>query len=149
MTGASKQTNPVPYQADYFGHKLHCDQNEKMVMYGVTHVAAVDGWSGMIVGFVTMPINTTLRSILTCTSEWISFTRLPKLLFCYCRPIVLSYGLWDQIHVDQGKEWVLMLYVQETLEHLRFNTSTYKAHQTSEFINIIILYGYISLMCNF
>lgn len=35
----------------------------------------------------------------------------------------MEFGLWDQIRVDQGKEWVLMLYVQETLAHLRRNTS--------------------------
>ena len=55
-TDTARQTNPAPYRADYVGHKLHLDQNEKMVMYGVTHVAAVDGYSGMIMGFVTMPI---------------------------------------------------------------------------------------------
>ena len=49
-------TNPVPYRADYFGEKLHIDQNEKLVMFGVTHVCAVDGFSGKIVGFITMPI---------------------------------------------------------------------------------------------
>ncbi len=27
------------------GHKLHMDQNEKMVMFGVTRVIAVDGYS--------------------------------------------------------------------------------------------------------
>ena len=43
--------NPVPYHADYFGHKLHIDQNEKLAMYGVTHIEAVDGFSGKIVGF--------------------------------------------------------------------------------------------------
>ena len=32
------------------------DQNEKMVMYGVTHVMAVDGYSRKIVGMVTMPV---------------------------------------------------------------------------------------------
>ena len=48
--------NPIPYSAKYFGEKLHIDQNEKMVQFGVTHVCAVDGFSGMIVGFVTMPI---------------------------------------------------------------------------------------------
>ena len=26
--------NPIPYRADYFGHKLHIDQNERLVMYG-------------------------------------------------------------------------------------------------------------------
>ena len=55
-TTTARQTNPLCYHADYFGHKLHVDQNEKLVMYGVTHVAAVDGFSGMIVGFVSMPV---------------------------------------------------------------------------------------------
>lgn len=52
----ARQTNPVPYHADYVGHKLHIDQNEKLIMYGVTHVAAIDGYSGMILGFITMPV---------------------------------------------------------------------------------------------
>lgn len=34
--------------------KVHIDQNEKLVMFGVTHVCAVDGYSGKIVGFATM-----------------------------------------------------------------------------------------------
>ena len=55
-TGTERQINPVPYHADYFGHKVHVDQNEKLVMFGVTHICAVDGYSGKIVGFVTMPI---------------------------------------------------------------------------------------------
>ena len=42
-TATAKKMNPVPYRADYFGHKLHIDQNEKLVMYGVTHICAVDG----------------------------------------------------------------------------------------------------------
>ena len=37
-------------------YKLHIDQNEKLVMYGVTHIGAVDGFSGKIVGFVSMPL---------------------------------------------------------------------------------------------
>ena len=48
--------NPIPYAAKYFGDKIHIDQNEKLVLFGVTHVCAVDGYSGMIVGFATMPI---------------------------------------------------------------------------------------------
>ncbi len=51
-----RNTNPVPYRADYFGEKIHIDQNEKIAMYGVTHVCAIDGYSGRIVGFVSMPI---------------------------------------------------------------------------------------------
>ena len=55
-TNTACQINPVPYRADYFGHKLHIDQNEKMVMFGVTHICGIDGYSGKIVGFVSMPI---------------------------------------------------------------------------------------------
>lgn len=52
----AKQLNPVPYSADYFGHKLHLDQNEKLGMYGLTEVCACDGFSGKIVSFATMPV---------------------------------------------------------------------------------------------
>ena len=48
--------NPIPYSAKYCGEKLHVDQNEKVVLFGMTHVCAVDGYSGMIVGFATMPV---------------------------------------------------------------------------------------------
>jgi hypothetical protein len=44
-----------PYSS-YFGEKLHIDQNENLVLYGVTHVCAVDGFSGKIVGFVSMAV---------------------------------------------------------------------------------------------
>ena len=37
------QINPTLYRADYFGEKLHIDQNEKHVMFEVTHVGAIDG----------------------------------------------------------------------------------------------------------
>ena len=43
--------------------------------------------------------------------------------YTLCRPILSEYGIWDQIRVDQGKEWVLMLFIQEELSHLRRNTS--------------------------
>ena len=55
-TTARRAINPVPYRADYFGHKLHVDQNEKLKMYGVTHVAAIDGHSRFIVAISTMPV---------------------------------------------------------------------------------------------
>ena len=55
-TQTHRLTNPVSYRSDYFGEKLHIDQNEKLVMYGVTHVCAIDGHSGKIVAFTTMPI---------------------------------------------------------------------------------------------
>lgn len=49
-------TNPVPYFSEYFGHKLHIDQNEKLVMYGVVHVCAIDGYSGKIVSHALMTV---------------------------------------------------------------------------------------------
>ena len=52
--------NPKVYKADYFGHKLHVDHNEKLVMYDVTHVVARDGYSGMITGYTTMAIKSNL-----------------------------------------------------------------------------------------
>lgn len=48
--------NPIPYRADYFGHKLHVDQNEKLVRYGATHVVAIDGHSRFVVAYSTMAI---------------------------------------------------------------------------------------------
>ena len=49
-----KHTNPIPYSADYFGQKVRIDQNEKLVMFGITHVCTVDDFSGKIVAFATM-----------------------------------------------------------------------------------------------
>ena len=56
QTNTARMVNPIPYRADYFGHKIHYDQNEKLVMYGVTHVIAIDGHSRFIVAHSTMPI---------------------------------------------------------------------------------------------
>lgn len=44
------------YKSDNFRLNLHADQNEKLGMYGVTHVIARDGYSGMIIGHKTMAI---------------------------------------------------------------------------------------------
>ena len=51
-----RQINPVPYYAQYHGHKIHFDQNEKLIRFGVTHVAASDGYSGKLLGIISMPI---------------------------------------------------------------------------------------------
>lgn len=53
---AIDKLNPIPYVARYFGHKMHIDQNEKLNMFGVTHVIARDGYSGKIMAFSTVPI---------------------------------------------------------------------------------------------
>ena len=51
---AVRSLNPKVYNAEYFGHKIHYDQNEKLGMFGVVHVCARDGFSGKIVGHATM-----------------------------------------------------------------------------------------------
>ena len=53
--------NPIPYRADYFVHKLHVDQNEKLVMYGVVDVVAIDGHSCFIVAGTTMLIKNNIK----------------------------------------------------------------------------------------
>ena len=58
---AKRRMNPFPYVARYFGEKVHIDQNEKLVRYGVTHICCVDGYSGKIVGFVTMPVKNNIE----------------------------------------------------------------------------------------
>ena len=57
--GQVNRTNPRLYHADYFGEKLHLDQNEKLAMYGVTYVLARDGYSGKITSGAVMHTKTT------------------------------------------------------------------------------------------
>ena len=49
----------------------------------------------------------------------------------FFRPILFQYGLWDQVRVDQGKEWTLMLFIQEKLAHLRCNVNRAPHLQTT------------------
>lgn len=106
--------NPVPYRANYFGEKLHFDQNEKLVMYGVTHVLAVDGYSQKIVGFVTMPRK---NPITICNT-----------LF---QPVLQQHGLWDQVRMDHGTEFVLVITVQQFLSPLRVLQACHPALQNT------------------
>ncbi|XP_046871434.1 uncharacterized protein LOC124463664 isoform X2 [Hypomesus transpacificus] len=77
----ARNLNPFPYHAEYMGHKLHMDQNEKLVMFGATHVLAIDGLTSNIVGHSTMPVKNNL----------IIYENV-------YRPAVLEYGMWDQNH---------------------------------------------------
>ena len=87
--------NPIPYRVTAHGEKLHLDQNEKFVMYGMTHVVAVDGYSRKIVGFITFPVKNAIA-----------------IYDCLFRPLLLKEGLWVQVRVDHGREFSLMLSVQ-------------------------------------
>ena len=50
-----RRRNPVPYNALYYGNKLHFDQNEKLGMYGCTFYALSDGCSSRIIKLFSMP----------------------------------------------------------------------------------------------
>ncbi|XP_056603041.1 uncharacterized protein LOC130420010 isoform X2 [Triplophysa dalaica] len=117
----SRNINPVTYTAEYMGRKLHIDQNEKMVMFGVTHVVAVDGNSRKIVGHSTMPVKNNLTIYQNVY-----------------RNAVIEYGIWDQVRVDHGKEFYLTLFVQENLAHLRNNTERQPYMQTASTNNHIV-----------
>ncbi|XP_020911488.1 uncharacterized protein LOC110249211, partial [Exaiptasia diaphana] len=47
------------------------------------------------------------------------------------RPAVLTHGIWDQIRVDMGKEFYLMLFVQDLLSQYRRNTNRLPYIQTT------------------
>ena len=53
---AQTSFNPLRYWAHSFGHKIHIDENEKLVEFGVTHVYAVDGYSRMCVAALSSPV---------------------------------------------------------------------------------------------
>ncbi|KAL2099517.1 hypothetical protein ACEWY4_003911 [Coilia grayii] len=93
------------------GHKLHVGQNEKLGMFGVTYVFAIDGFSSKTFAEFTMPIN-----LLTLTASINkTFERL-----------VL---MWDQIRVDHGREFYLTLYIQEKRSQQRYNISNLANNQ--------------------
>ena len=50
-----RSRNPVPYYPPYHRNKLHCDQNEKLGMYGCTFYALSDGYSARIIKLFSMP----------------------------------------------------------------------------------------------
>ena len=98
-----ERTNPIPYYAPYFGYKCHMDQNEKIAQnFGCTHVALIDGCSRMICGYANMPVKN------------------PILIYEFVfRPALVKYGLWNQLRLDHGLEFVLCIFVQETLKVYR------------------------------
>uniref|UniRef100_A0A1X7TJY3 Integrase core domain-containing protein n=1 Tax=Amphimedon queenslandica TaxID=400682 RepID=A0A1X7TJY3_AMPQE len=114
----ARQMNPVPYYASYFGEKLHIDQNEKLAMFGLTHVCAIDGFSGRIVGFSLMPQKNNI----------VVYEQLYK-------SVINNYGLWDQIRVDCGREWYLMLFINQMFAHLRTSTTKEPHLQSSSKLN--------------
>ena len=88
--------NRIPYKVISHGEKLHLDQNERFIKYEMTH-----GYSCKIVGFFTLPVK-------KCRSN-----------ICLFWPLLLKEGLWVQVGFDHGREFSLMLSVQQGLAGFR------------------------------
>lgn len=97
-----RHLNPPPYTAHFFGDKLHFDQNEKLAMYGVTHVMAIDGFSRKIVGMISIPLKNPITIYHTLM-----------------RPLLICEGLWQQVRLDHGTEFVLVVAAQQHLASQR------------------------------
>ena len=121
QTSSLERSNPAIYSARYFGHKVHLDQNEKLIHFGVTYVMARDGFSGKIVGGAVMP----------CKNNLVIYDEV-------YRTAVLEFGLWDQVRVDHGKEFYLTLYVHEKLRVGRGNQAVAPYAQTTSTCNHVI-----------
>ena len=80
-----RHLNPPTYTARFFVDKLHLDQNEKLAMYGVTHVIAVDGFSRKLVRMITNPVKNPIT-----------------IYNALMRPLLQTEGLWQQVQVDHG-----------------------------------------------
>lgn len=39
------------------------------------------------------------------------------------RKVLYEFGLWDQLRIDMGREWSLIMFIQEILSPHRSNTS--------------------------
>ena len=110
-----QRINPIPYFAPYFGYKVHMDQNEKIGQrYGCTHVALIDGCSRMIVGYVSMPVKN------------------PIIIYEFVfRPALVKCGLWNQLRVDHGQEFVLCIYIQDLIKRYRYSEEKAPWRQTA------------------
>jgi hypothetical protein len=69
-----------------------------MGMYGVMHVMAVDGFSRKVVDMITIPVKNPI-------------TIYDTLMY----PLLRCYGLWQQIRVDHGLQFVLVITAQQHL----------------------------------
>ena len=137
-TTAYCQINPRVYVAHHFGHKLHVDQNEKLCMFGVTHVLAIDGYSEKILSLISMPKKTAMLYINTYFDK-LSLLFIGSVIhmiyvthFLILNSELLStFGIWDQIHVDHGTEWAIMLFMQKALSFYRNDRTVTPYVQTS------------------
>ncbi len=83
----------------------------KITRYTVCHVYTVEKRSSVL--------NTSLqRTAILSPNLYFLYTSYMYSV-CTCRTMVQNYGLWNQIRVDKGREWYLMLFVQQKLSQHR------------------------------
>ena len=51
-------------------------------------------------------------------------------VYCYFRPALAEYGMWDQVRVDGGKEFNLINHMQEFYRDYRTNTERVPVRST-------------------
>ena len=109
-----ERQNPVPYFAPYFWYKGYFDQNEKIGQeYGCSHVLMIDDCSGLATGYPSMPFK----------------NRILIYEFVF-RPVVCRYGIWDQIRMNHGREFNLVIFVQQLLSVYKNGESCESCKQT-------------------
>ena len=96
-------------------------QNEKVQSYGCTHVVMIDGCSRMVCGFGTMEIKNPI----------VIYHKI-------FRPAIAKYGVWNQLRIDHGKEFVLTIFVQELLESYRYSRNKTPWKQTASTDNHVV-----------
>ena len=110
LSKGARNLNPIPYHAEYMGHKLHMDQNEKLGMFGVTHVVAVDGNSSKIVANATMPVKNNLF-IYEQVYRWVLHYLQSKLVIMFCMAPHIKLKVWFQVYfsVMHLTHWTLCM----------------------------------------
>ena len=76
-------------------YKEHFDQNEKIGQdYGCSHVLMIAGCSRLATGYASMP----------CKNRILIY----EFVF---RPALCRHGIWDQIRMNHGREFNLVIFV--------------------------------------
>lgn len=131
----ARNLNPVPYNAEYVGFKLHMDQNEKLCMFGVTHEIAIDGFGKK--NCWMLHLANKKQFMKSCRSKTKIFysnisiflvnSVITKLtMFYFPRNAVLSHGMWDQVRVDHGRPFGDYFAIMTRWQHCPLHTAQYR-----------------------
>ncbi|CAJ1071517.1 uncharacterized protein LOC115555555, partial [Xyrichtys novacula] len=122
----ARNLNPIPYRADYMGHKLHVDQNEKPVMFGVTHMMATDGFSKKVVGHSTMSVKNNIviydevfRSIHIAEIESDKLSTSRTVVICFLEADATVEGVTEKVKVALSSDEPITLRTSQGHEGTR------------------------------